>query len=171
MLQMIDMLVVLDALKDMKASLLNDFSRYKRCARAAAAAGLTGWRRVCSAFQSIRAELENADAIFGDINNLQMFLGNPKQPHNLIMAHLKEDLQKVPGYDEVLFLLLEPALNGYQSERCVRCRMLVARLLDDLSVSCQVRVLGGKAHVLPRHAVPHEPYRRRLGQRLQEQAQ
>ena len=32
----IDMLVLLDALKDMKACLLNDFSRYKRCVRFAA---------------------------------------------------------------------------------------------------------------------------------------
>ena len=30
LLQVIDMLVVLDSLKDMKAGLLNDFSRYKR---------------------------------------------------------------------------------------------------------------------------------------------
>ena len=50
---------------------------------------------VCSAFAPIRSDVADNDAISEEIHNLQMFLGNPQQPHNLIIFHLKTDLQKV----------------------------------------------------------------------------
>src|SRR5579872_3795829 len=92
-ISLVDMLVLLDALKDMKACLLNDFSRYKR------------------SFQPIRTELTDADAISEEIHNLQMFLGNPQQPHNLIMFHLKTDIHKIQKYDDVLSVLFNHAVD------------------------------------------------------------
>jgi hypothetical protein len=69
--------VILDKIKDQKASLQNDFSRYKR------------------SFTSIRADLRESDAISDENHNLQMFLGNPQHPHNLILFNLKEQVQKL----------------------------------------------------------------------------
>jgi hypothetical protein len=42
-----------------------------------------------SAFSPIRSELPDSDRLADEINNLQMFLSNPKQPHNYIVQHLK----------------------------------------------------------------------------------
>lgn len=99
LVQIIDMLIVLDALKDMKACLQNDFSRYKR------------------AFASIRGDLNDADVISEEIHNLQMFLGNPQHPHHLIIYHLKSDIHKISGFDDVLVLLLDHCCDILESER------------------------------------------------------
>jgi hypothetical protein len=88
MIMMVDMMVVLDALKDMKAGLLNDFSRYKR------------------AFQPIRTEITDGEKINTENQDLHMFLSNPQQPHNLIMHNLKLEIQKVKDYDSVLVRLV-----------------------------------------------------------------
>ena len=89
----IDMLVLLDALKDMRAALQNDFSRYKR------------------AFTPIRGELADSDALSDEIHTLQMFLSNPQQAHNLIMSHLKTDIHKVPQFEVVLSLLINHSMD------------------------------------------------------------
>ena len=92
----IDMLVLLDALKDMRAALQNDFARYRRT------------------FTSIRGELADSDALSDEIHTLQMFLSSPSQAHNLILAHLKADIHKVAGYEVVLSLLLNHAMDSIE---------------------------------------------------------
>jgi cytoplasmic FMR1 interacting protein len=89
----IDMLVLLDALKDMRAALQNDFSRYKR------------------AFTPIRGELADSDRLSDEIHTLQMFLSNPQQAHNLIMSHLKTDVHKVAHFEVVISLLINHAMD------------------------------------------------------------
>jgi cytoplasmic FMR1 interacting protein len=93
----IDMLVLLDALKDMRAALQNDFSRYKR------------------AFAPIRGELADSDALSDEIHTLQMFLSNPQQAHNLIMSRLKQEVYKVPGFEVVLSLLIAHAMDSIEA--------------------------------------------------------
>jgi cytoplasmic FMR1 interacting protein len=93
LIEAIDMLVLLDALKDMRAALQNDFSRYKR------------------AFTPIRGELPESDALSDEIHTLQMFLSNPQQAHNLILSHLKTDIHKVAHFEIVLSLLINHAMD------------------------------------------------------------
>lgn len=90
----IDMLVTLDALKDMKACLQNDFARYKR------------------SFANIRNDIEDSDTIADNVHNLQMFLGNPQQPHDLILSSLRSEVQKVPGFEDALLMLIEHCLDS-----------------------------------------------------------
>ena len=94
----IDLLVKLDALKDMKACLQNDFSRYKR------------------SFSSIRGEMPNADQISEEIQNLQMFLCNPEKPHDYIIWRLKTELFKIGGFDDVLIQLLEHCYEALEKK-------------------------------------------------------
>jgi len=96
----INCLVLLDALKDMKACLLNDFSRYKR------------------SFTPIHQTIENSDPIAEEIHNLQLFLGNPQQPHNLIMSNLKNEIQsKISGYDIIVLELLNHCADTIDDNR------------------------------------------------------
>jgi cytoplasmic FMR1 interacting protein len=99
LVKVVDMLILLDALKDMKACLQNDFSRYKR------------------AFNSIKSELSDSEMLNEEIHKLQMFLSNPQQPHNLIMFHLKTDIQKVSNYDLVLTLMLNHCMDSIENGR------------------------------------------------------
>jgi cytoplasmic FMR1 interacting protein len=75
-IEAIDMLILLDALKDMRAALQNDFARYKR------------------AFTPIRSELADSDALNDEIHSLQMFLSNPQQAHNLILSNLRTEVRR-----------------------------------------------------------------------------
>jgi len=43
-------------------------------------------------FTPIHQSIENSDPIAEEIHNLQLFLGNPQQPHNLIMSNLKNEV-------------------------------------------------------------------------------
>lgn len=71
LIKMIDALQKMDNLKDMKACLQNDFTRYKR------------------AFGAIRGDIENGQAIFDESHKLQMFLANPMHPKQLIFFNLR----------------------------------------------------------------------------------
>ena len=80
LLRALDMLVVMDSLKDTKACLTNDFTAYKR------------------AFQHCRAEIPNADTIVLETNLLQPFLAS----HFGMMTHLQSSVEQVPGHELVL---------------------------------------------------------------------
>ncbi|CAN0427810.1 unnamed protein product, partial [Discosporangium mesarthrocarpum] len=89
---------VQDYLKDTKACLTNDFSRYKR------------------ALTSVRAELDNADALFQEQHLLQLFLGNPKHPKQLILHTLKDGLRGISGHLEVLIRMLNLAAERVEQQ-------------------------------------------------------
>lgn len=80
LLRALDMLVVMDSIKDTKACLNNDFATYKR------------------AFQHCRADIPNADSITQENTLLQPFLANRES----LLTHLKESSEKVPGHEVVL---------------------------------------------------------------------
>ena len=100
-LQMLDVLLLLDALKDMKTCVLNDFSRYKR------------------AFTPIKTTLTDSDLLSDEIHQLQMFLSFPASPHNLLYYHLKTDLQKLPSHDVTLLNLLTFACEQLDKRRYI----------------------------------------------------
>jgi len=94
----INVLIILDALKDMKACLLNDFSRYKR------------------SFTSLRNELTDSETISAEIVDLQLFLSNPSQPHGIIMSRLREDILKLSQHDVCLGDLINFALDSFENQ-------------------------------------------------------
>ncbi|CAM9268452.1 unnamed protein product, partial [Ectocarpus sp. 13 AM-2016] len=74
---------VQDYLKDTKACLTNDFSRYKR------------------ALTSVRQDLPDAESLGQEQHSLQLFLGNPKHPKQLIINTLRDSIKAIPGHLEV----------------------------------------------------------------------
>ena len=80
MLKALDVLVVLDSLKDTKACLNNDFATYKR------------------AFQHCRSDIPNAEQITQENNLLQPFLANKEA----LITSLKITVSKVPDGATVL---------------------------------------------------------------------
>lgn len=46
-----------------------------------------------------------------------MFLGNPQHPHNLIIFHLKTDVHKISGHEDVLVLLLNHCCDAFEERR------------------------------------------------------
>lgn len=80
--------------------------------------------RDCSAFTPIRGELSEADRISEEIHNLQMFLGNPQQPHNFIVHHLKTDLAKLSekggGCDQVCAARACACVRDMRGRVCMR---------------------------------------------------
>ena len=88
LIKMIDALQKMDNLKDMKACLQNDFTRYKR------------------AFGAIRSEIPDGEAIFNQSHKLQMFLANPVHPKQLIFFNLRSELKKIDGHEDVLIEML-----------------------------------------------------------------
>ena len=99
--EVVDLLLLLDALKDMKTCLINDFSRYKR------------------AFTPIKASLTDSDTLSDEIHHLQMFLSFPSSPHNVIFYHLKADVQRLPSHDLVLLQLLGFCLEQLDKRRYI----------------------------------------------------
>jgi cytoplasmic FMR1 interacting protein len=92
--------LLVDSVKDMKVSLTNDFSRYKR------------------SFASIRGDLENADEIGAGVHELQMFLSNPAQAHNLLMHNVRTEVhKKISGYEDVVIALIIHAVEAVESKR------------------------------------------------------
>ena len=94
MLRALDMLVVMDSLKDTKACLTNDFATYKR------------------AFQHCHADIPNADSITLENARLQPFLSNKES----LMSFLKSSLEKVPGHELVLASMANLCLECLEQE-------------------------------------------------------
>ena len=98
LIKVVDLLQKLDNLKDMKACLLNDFSRYKR------------------AFNSIRSELKDGDAQSEEIHQLHLFLGNPAYPKQLMFYTLRDAVKKIPGHEQVLCEMIEQCADFLEQE-------------------------------------------------------
>ena len=84
LVEVLDLLLLLDALKDMKTCLLNDFARYKR------------------AFQPIKASLTDSGPLSDEIPLLQMYLSE----HNAVYSQLRAEVQRLPSHDLILLPLL-----------------------------------------------------------------
>eukprot|EP00316_Scyphosphaera_apsteinii_P002202 CAMPEP_0119338162 /NCGR_PEP_ID=MMETSP1333-20130426/95505_1 /TAXON_ID=418940 /ORGANISM="Scyphosphaera apsteinii, Strain RCC1455" /LENGTH=286 /DNA_ID=CAMNT_0007349377 /DNA_START=30 /DNA_END=886 /DNA_ORIENTATION=+ len=117
LISVLDVVVVLDSLKDTKACLNNDFSTYKR------------------AFQHVRADVANADQITQENNLLQPFLAHKEK----LLFEMKQAVHKVPGYDDVLAamanLTLEYLEQGWymlpkEKHRLLRGSAYLVWLLD-----------------------------------------
>ncbi|GMH96491.1 hypothetical protein TrVE_jg14429 [Triparma verrucosa] len=98
LIKVVDLLQKLDNLKDMKSCLNNDFSRYKR------------------AFGSIRSMREDGDALSDEIHDLQLFLGNPAHPKQLLFYNLRDALKRINGHEEVLCEMIEQACDFLEEE-------------------------------------------------------
>ncbi|XP_061416074.1 cytoplasmic FMR1-interacting protein 2 isoform X1 [Lethenteron reissneri] len=86
----INMFAVLDELKNMKCSVKNDYSAYKRAAQ---------FLRKMSDPQSIQ-----------ESQNLSMFLAN----HNRITQSLQQQLEVIPGYEELLADIVNLCMDYYE---------------------------------------------------------
>jgi cytoplasmic FMR1 interacting protein len=93
MIQMLDMFTRLDALKDMKACLNNDFSFFKR------------------AFGFLRKNMGNDDQT-QENHTLYLFLAN----NNSITTSLKSELQNINGFDDALSLVANMCADYMEQE-------------------------------------------------------
>ena len=95
LLSLLDMLIKLDSLKDMKTSLLNDFAIYKR------------------AYAKCKAILQSEElsALEPELHKLQMFMANPRCAKGLILFNLKAKVQGVDGHEEVTLTVIEACVD------------------------------------------------------------
>lgn len=100
MIKLIDILLKLDSLKDMKASLNNDFTRFKRAVRAAA--------------KDVGLRLEVLEALQAE---LQPFINNvdPRKAKMWIYHTLRAEVKRVIGHEEVLVEVLEQATHSLEN--------------------------------------------------------
>ena len=96
MVKLLDMFAKLDALKDMKACLNNDFSFFKR------------------AFGFLRKNMGNDDQT-QENHTLYLFLAN----NNSITTTLKSELQNMPGFDDALALAINQCADYMEKESFV----------------------------------------------------
>ena len=94
LLHSLDTMAVLDALKDTKACLNNDFSTYKR------------------AFAHCRADIPDAEQITTENNLLQPFLANQK----VMLTSLRTAVQRVPGFDNIVADMATLAIEHLEAE-------------------------------------------------------
>lgn len=100
MIQLIDILLKLDSLKDMKASLNNDFTRFKRA--------------INSAAKDVGPRLEALETLR---NELQPFINNvdPRKAKMWIYHTLRAEVKRVIGHEEVLAEVLEQATYSLEN--------------------------------------------------------
>eukprot|EP00629_Pelagomonadales_sp_RCC1024_P017002 CAMPEP_0119275140 /NCGR_PEP_ID=MMETSP1329-20130426/13283_1 /TAXON_ID=114041 /ORGANISM="Genus nov. species nov., Strain RCC1024" /LENGTH=1260 /DNA_ID=CAMNT_0007275501 /DNA_START=313 /DNA_END=4095 /DNA_ORIENTATION=+ len=97
--KVVDLLQKLDNLKDMKASLTTDFSRYNRV------------------LQALRTELANGDQLAHEKHKLQLFLSNFQYTKSLIFQNLRDALKRISGHDDVLIEMLHQNVDFIENER------------------------------------------------------
>mmetsp|Transcript_39820 Transcript_39820/g.66707 ORF Transcript_39820/g.66707 Transcript_39820/m.66707 type:complete len:1295 (-) Transcript_39820:208-4092(-) len=99
--RLLDVLIKLDKLKDMKSNLVNDFARYKR------------------AVQLVGGLLGNKKELETEIFNLQGFLCNPSHPHGLIIWSAKKNIEEVDNSIDVICMLLQHCKETLETRRFV----------------------------------------------------
>eukprot|EP01114_Cavostelium_apophysatum_P018213 TRINITY_DN5592_c0_g1_i1.p1 TRINITY_DN5592_c0_g1~~TRINITY_DN5592_c0_g1_i1.p1 ORF type:complete len:1338 (-),score=458.14 TRINITY_DN5592_c0_g1_i1:118-4131(-) len=95
MIQLLDKFALLDALKNMKACLNNDFSFYKR------------------AFGFLRKNMTGNDDQTQENHTLYLFLAH----QNSITTELKTELQQIPGFDDVLTVIVDTCADILEAGR------------------------------------------------------
>jgi cytoplasmic FMR1 interacting protein len=100
LVKLIDMVVLLDQLKDMKSCFKNDMSRCNR------------------AFSSIKGEFKEDEKSISDaFMDLQLkFLSSASHPNGLILSKIREELQKQGDVDLVLIALIEHCSRTLQED-------------------------------------------------------
>jgi len=96
LIKVLDQCSLLDALKNMKACLNNDFSFYKR------------------AFSYLKKNVAD-DAINQENQNLQFFLAHQNSITNL----LKTEVQQISGFDEILALMINQCATWIENDKYV----------------------------------------------------
>eukprot|EP01034_Spumella_vulgaris_P022832 gene22832-29006_t len=94
LIKLMDILLILDNLKDIKTCLQKDFSRYKR---------------VLGAHPSIE--------IIEELNSLQLFLSNPdpKKSKNYIFSSLRSEVKRINNHENIVIEMLELANDTLES--------------------------------------------------------
>lgn len=111
LIRLIDLLLKIDNLKDMKAAIKNDFSRYKR-----AVGALQNSSNANSSGNSSGGNIGGIAASMAEIIEEQMqvqtFINNPDpaKDKNYIFVTLREDIKRVNGHENVLIQILNHAL-------------------------------------------------------------
>ena len=131
LIKMIDLITILDHLKDNKTSIKDDFNCYKRC------------------FHSVQNDLEdeedsNSSMIQQEIEKMQLFLSDPRHPRRYIYHSLKNKLTKKIEIRMILIKLIEYCCNAIEldkgitpHEKCRPRRVLpvLMNILDGLGTS------------------------------------
>ena len=99
--KLMDLLQKLDNLKDIKASLTTDFSRYNRV------------------LQVLRMDLPNGDSLAREKHKLQLFLSNFKYSNSLILNNLRDALKRIPNHELVLIDILQQNVEFIENGRYV----------------------------------------------------
>jgi len=97
MIQLLDRFALLDALKNMKACLNNDFSFYKR------------------AFGFLRNKMSGTDDQTQENHTLYLFLAH----QNSITTNIRTEVQAIAGFDDVLSLIANTCADFFEADRFV----------------------------------------------------
>jgi len=95
LIQLLDRFALLDALKNMKACLNNDFAFYKR------------------AFGFLRKNMNTNDDQTQENHTLYLFLAH----QNSLTSNLKTELQQIAGFDDVINAIVNFAADSFEAER------------------------------------------------------
>ena len=108
LIKSIDLIVKLDHLKDQKASVNNDFTRYKRSLMLQ-----TQVAKRTTAPSGSSNSSANSDMLLDESTQLQLFLSNPdpRKAKHYIYLTLQEELKKINGYDHILVDIIEHSLE------------------------------------------------------------
>jgi cytoplasmic FMR1 interacting protein len=124
MVQIIDLICVLDHLKDNKTSIKDDFNCYKRT------------------YHNVQGNISNSGMIQQEIDRLQSFLSDPRHPRRYIFHKLKSTLTL--DNENVLILLIHYCMNLIENNKNIlpsnKCRPhrvlpVLMNLLDGLGKS------------------------------------
>jgi len=124
LIQILDLIAILDHLKDNKTSIKDDFNCYKRT------------------FHNVQNSLSNMGMLQQEIERLQLFLSDPRHPRRYIFHQLKFSLA-LPC-EPVLVLLIHYCMNKIEhdlgitpEEKCQPIRVLpvLMNLIDGLGTS------------------------------------
>lgn len=98
LLKLMDVLLILDNLKDIKTCLQKDFSRYKR---------------VVGAHPSIE--------ILEEVTQLQTFVSNPdpKKAKNYVFLNLRDEVKRINGHENIFLDGLEYAIDALEKGFCL----------------------------------------------------
>lgn len=122
MIKLIDVLVKLDNLKDIKSSIKNDFTRYKRV-------------------------IGSSPDALEELNLLQSFLSNqdPSKSRNYIFLSLRDEIKRIVGHEDVIMNLVDFALSCLDENRYLTPneRFLLIRILPHLILIADGNETGG----------------------------
>eukprot|EP01119_Soliformovum_irregulare_P019520 TRINITY_DN6199_c0_g1_i4.p1 TRINITY_DN6199_c0_g1~~TRINITY_DN6199_c0_g1_i4.p1 ORF type:complete len:1378 (-),score=485.69 TRINITY_DN6199_c0_g1_i4:58-4191(-) len=144
LIDLMDTFALLDAIKNIKACLPNDFAFYKR------------------AFGFLRRTMTSNDDQTQENHTLYLFLAH----QNIITTNLKTELQTIPGFDDVIALALNQCGDYLEENRCLlpserNCLLRVipyGLYLMDSEQNSQLNIFKSKKVKLPRFSAIFKKY-------------